>query len=165
MFREIAQIILAIQLSTSHLLPVRAQSFAQVMQKDAVKIGIDPFLFVAIAAHESHFNELAISKDGEDYGLLQIRAKYIKYNPNWLLTGENNINVGSYLITKDIEYCQKILHREPTTQEWLSVFQGSPSAYKCKPTKMTKQFEDYAVCLDNNIVNNLPQDCKVIYNN
>ena len=165
MYRELMQIILAIKLSSPSLPDSRAESFAKVMQKDAVKEDIDPFLFVAIAEHESQFNELIISQNGEDFGLLQIRARHYGGNSSYLLIGENNINVGSYIIRKDKEYCERKLGREPTTQEWLSVYQGSPSAYKCKPTKMTNDVETYAMCLENNIVYNIVDDCKVLYKN
>jgi len=163
MFRELAQIIIAIQLSAAHILPVRINSFAQSIQDNAVKYDFDPFIEVAIIAHESKFNELVISKDKQDYGLMQIRAKYYGGNKTYLLTGENNINVGSYIISKDKEYCRRVLKREPTTQEWLSVYHGSPSAYRCKPTKLTEQFEDYAVCIQDMIENNRDEICKEIY--
>jgi hypothetical protein len=165
MYRELVQIILAIQLSTSNVLYIKAVSLAKVMQKDAVKEGIDPFILIAIAQHESKFHESIISQDGEDYGLLQIRARHYGSNPNYLLVGENNINVGSYIIRKDKEYCERELGRKPATQEWLSVYQGSQSAYKCKPTAMTNDVETYAMCLQNNIVYNIKDDCKAIYSN
>jgi len=165
MYRELAQIILAIQLSTSNVPYIKEVSLAKVMQKDAIKEDIDPFIFIAIAQHESKFNESIISQDGEDYGLLQIRGRHYGGDPNYLLVGENNINVGSYIIRKDKEYCERKLGREPTTQEWLSVYQGSQSAYKCKPTAMTNDVETYAMCLQNNIVYNIKDDCKAIYSN
>jgi len=163
MFRELAQILLSIQLSTSHLPAVRADAFAKTMQKQADKVGIDPFILVAIAAHESQFNERAVSQDGMDMGLMQIRCQNYGGNCNWLLEGTNNIRVGADLIRRDIEYCRKKLEREPTTQEWLSVYQGSPSGFRCKPTKLTKLFEDYALCLQDDVENDANRNCREIY--
>ena len=53
MLREIAQIVLAIQLFASPKLPTtKANSYAHVMQIEADKIDVDPFIFVAITEHE-----------------------------------------------------------------------------------------------------------------
>ena len=90
------------------------------------------------------FNERAISSNREDWGLMQIRARYYGAPAQQLLNGEHNIKVGSFVINKSIEYCRKHLHREPITEEWLSIYQGSG---KCKPTKLSKQVVDYANCL------------------
>lgn len=145
MFREIAQIILAIQLSTTSPVPAsRINSWAHVIQQQAVKIDVDPVEIVAIIAHESQFHERAISQDHEDYGLMQVRARY--YGPwhNALLNGEHNIRVGAYVIGLSKDICRKKFGREPTTQEWLAGYQGSPI---CKPTKLTKLVNDFAQCL------------------
>jgi len=146
MFREIVQIMLAIQLSAGpHYPAVRAEHLAKVIQSQSEAVDVDPLMIVAIAEHESHFNARAVSPDGLDYGLLQIRAKYYGGKPEWLFDETNNIKAGVYIIRKSMEVCRRILKREPTTQEWLSVYQGSlPS---CKPTKLTKIVYDYAQCL------------------
>lgn len=165
MLREIAQIILAIHLSSPKLPVARANSFAHVMQTEAVKADVDPIVMVAIAQHESQFNERAISSDGLDVGLMQVRARHYGGQEQWLLNGENNIRVASYIILKSIEYCRGHLHREPTTEEWLSIYQGS--GFKCKPTKLTKQFVDYADCLTQKVEGGaeayLDYDCRNIY--
>lgn len=65
MFREAAQIALAISFSANKLPQVQVKQYADVMQKQAVQIGIDPLLFVAVASHEkfhkraSHFQGLS----------------------------------------------------------------------------------------------------------
>src|SRR5271154_4139834 len=167
MFREIAQIILAIQLSSPSLSTHRVEQLATVIQQQSDKVDVDPLIEVAIITHESQWNERAISGDREDIGLMQVRARY--HGPNarqWLLNGEANIRVGSGVIGSSKDFCRKYLHREPTTQEWLSVYQGAlPS---CKPTKLTQQFEDYAMCLQAeldplSVENEMGLDCKKIY--
>jgi hypothetical protein len=165
MLREIAQIILAIHLSSPKLPDARTKAYANTMQQEADKNDIDPLMIVAIAEHESQFNERAISADGEDYGLMQIRARYYGGKSQWLLNGENNIRVGSYLIKRAISFCRVKLKREPLPQEWLSVYQGSiPS---CKPTKLTRLVADYADCLVQNVEGGaeayLDYDCRSIY--
>ncbi len=122
-----------------------ALNYAAMIDSQAIVSGVDPLLIVAIAMHESGWNERAISKDGEDYGLLQVRARYYGGRKEWLLNPATNIKAGGYVIAKSIEFCRRWLKREPTTQEWLSVYQGSRPS--CKSTQLTKSFEDYAVCV------------------
>jgi hypothetical protein len=164
MFRELAQIVLAIQLSaTGPLSASRVNSWAHVIQQQAVKVDVDPVEIVAIIAHESQFHERAISYDHEDYGLMQVRARYYGPNHNALLYGEHNIRVGSYIIGLSKDICRKRLGREPTTQEWLSPYQGSiPS---CKPTKLTKLVNDFAQCLSYRVdfKDIFVADCRKIY--
>lgn len=150
MFREIAQIVLAIQLSAGpHYPSVRARQLATTIQHQSDAIGIDPMVEVAIIAHESQWRERIISPDNEDYGLMQVRARHYGGLDQWLLQGEHNIAVGSYIIKLDIDLCRKHLGREPETQEWMSCYQGSctTKSHWCKPTKLTKTVEDYSQCL------------------
>src|SRR5271166_1269280 len=147
MIRELSQILLAMHLSTHNMPEVRQEQIAKVIKERAEFVGIDPIMVVAIIEHESLFNERAVSADGMDFGLMQYRCKNYNGDCNWLLDGTNNIKAATDLIRRDIEYCRKTLHREPTTQEWLSPYQGSGSGFKCKPTHMTKAVEDYALCL------------------
>jgi hypothetical protein len=165
MFREIAQIVLAIQLSSSHLPISRTEQLAKSIKNGSEFAGVDPFIIVAIATHESGWNERTISDDGEDLGLLQIRGKFYGGKNEWLLSGENNIRVGSYIIKKDIEFCEKQLKRAPSEDEWLSCYAGQCTnpAHWCKPTSLTKQFVAYEKCLEN-AVSDIEQesavDCK-----
>lgn len=50
--------------------------YAKLVIKEARKHDFDPFTAVAIAHSESRWRPSAISPDGEDYGLGQIRARY-----------------------------------------------------------------------------------------
>ena len=168
MFRETAQIVLAIQLSSPSLPIKRAEQLAATMQKNADIVNIDPLIIVAIAEHESEFYESKISQDGFDYGLMQIRALHYGGKPEWLLWGENNIRVGSYIMKKDIEFCEKHLGYAPAADQWLSCYAGQCTTpdHWCKSTKLTRQFTDYASCLER-AVSDIEQessvDCRKIY--
>jgi hypothetical protein len=170
MIRELAQIIFAIHMSLSPFRPVsdaKVKQFATEIQKSAETTQVDPLIYVAIITHESGWDERAISQDGEDYGLMQVRGRH--YNggkhPEWLLNPHVNLMAGSYVIQKSTDFCRRYLKREPTLQEWMSVYQGSlPS---CKRSKLTKIVEDYYMCLVQNVEKD-PEDgpamdCQAIY--
>lgn len=170
MLREIAQIVFAIHMSLApqqHLSEQRIQYYAAEIQKAADKADVDPLLYVSIITHESQWNERAISPDHEDYGLMQTRARY--YNggthPEWLLNPHYNIQIGTLIITGARDFCRRFLKREPTLQEWMSVYQGSKPS--CKPTKLTKIVEDYFQCLVNRVDVNGDDgpliDCREVY--
>ena len=163
MFREIAQLLMAIQMSAPHATPpdVRAAAFANVIQEQAQAVDEDPFIFVAIIAHESQWGERAISEDGLDYGLMQVRHLYYGSNPKLLLNGENNIRAGAYVIKKAKEFCRKYLKREPTTVEWMSVYQGHPRS--CRPNRLAKKVVDFSLCLKANVDEGRNYNCKHIY--
>jgi hypothetical protein len=71
-----ASVMAAILLCRPTLAPTTANSYAKTIVERSAKIGIDPLLVVAIADHESGWLEGAVSKDREDHGLGQIRARY-----------------------------------------------------------------------------------------
>jgi transglycosylase-like protein with SLT domain len=50
--------------------------YEKAIQEGSKALKIDPLMVVEIMWHESRMHEKAISKDGEDYGLTQIRARY-----------------------------------------------------------------------------------------
>lgn len=163
MFREIAQLLLAIQLSAPHTTPPapRVTTLATTIQQQADSVGVDPFIFVAIIAHESQWNERAISEDGLDYGLMQVRRLYYGAHPNLLLNGETNIKAGANVIKKSIDFCRTFLKREPTTVEWMSVYQGNPRS--CRPSRLAKKVVDFGQCLQANVELGLTYNCKHIY--
>lgn len=163
MFREIAQLLMAIQFSAPHATPpdVRLNAFATTIQQEADKVGVDPFIFVAIIAHESQWNERAISEDGLDYGLMQVRKLYYGASPNLLLNGESNIKAGAVVIKKSIEFCRGFLKREPTTAEWMSVYQGNPRS--CRESRLAKKVTNFGLCLQQNVEFGHKFNCKHIY--
>lgn len=163
MFREIAQLLLAMQISAPHATPPepRATVFATTIQQQADNVGVDPMIFVAIIAHESQWNERAISEDGLDYGLMQVRRLYYGAHPSLLLNGENNIKAGANVIKKSIDFCRTFLKREPTTVEWMSVYQGNPRS--CRPSRLAKKVVDFGTCLQKNVDEGHNYNCKRIY--
>lgn len=164
MFREIAQIILAINLSTSTVPDARVVQFAQQIQSRSVYVNVDPFMVTAIILHESQFNERAISGDQEDFGLMQIRARFYPGQKLILLEGIHNIKVGTHLIKLNKDMCRNFLKREPLTQEWFACYTGScTKGGMCKPTKLTKKIEDYSLCLKDRVENGTVKNCKKIY--
>src|SRR5690606_21380244 len=77
MLREIAVIVAAIQFAEPTVSDENALVMARALQQQATAHDFDPLTGVSLIAHESRFNPKAISKNGEDYGLAQIRARYI----------------------------------------------------------------------------------------
>lgn len=52
------------------------KGWAKILIRTAKKNNFDPFTGVAIIAHESHWRPSVISRDGEDFGFGQVRARY-----------------------------------------------------------------------------------------
>jgi soluble lytic murein transglycosylase-like protein len=115
MFRELAKIVLAIQLSAPTMPAVQAEAYAKIIKQQAEVFDIDPLLTVSVAKHESRWNPMAISSDHLDYGLMQIRCGLAYKAPcQDLFNPETNIRMGTYLIAKNRDFCRKWLKREPT---------------------------------------------------
>ena len=77
MLRSIPIIMAAIQLSQPKVTPDEAQRFAAALHEQAQVHDFDPLTGVAMIFHESSFNPRAVSPNGEDWGLAQIRARHI----------------------------------------------------------------------------------------
>jgi hypothetical protein len=160
--RSIPAIIAAIQLSHPKVAAEDAGRYAKALQEQAKIHDFDPLTGVAMIFHESRFNPSAISRDGEDYGLAQIRARFIggcRYteapltNPTpeciaekqRLLIPEENIRVMAELITRHRAFCKK---KVGTTKfaRWLASYQGRNNARKkrwCKPGPGTYKVIEY----------------------
>ena len=78
MVRSIAVIVWAIGLSRPSLPAPTVKAYAKTVQSAAKKHRIDPFTITAIGWHESRWRASVVSRDGEDYGIMQIRARYLK---------------------------------------------------------------------------------------
>src|SRR5260221_14792782 len=100
MFREILQIIAAIHISTTTLPEVKVNLFAKAIQDASVYADVDPLTIVSVITHESQWRERAVSPDGLDYGLMQVRAQYYMHgnHSDWLFNGVANIKAGTYII-------------------------------------------------------------------
>lgn len=162
---DLTTILLALQLSAPGLNDKITMNYAKVIQKQSIKKNIDPLIIISIIAHESHWNSRAISNDKNDYGLMQVRARFVTISPERLLDGSTNIMVGSAFLDSSVKFCTKFLNREPLIEESLSCYQGSCSSKRkmCKPTKKTKDVVDYATCIYNSIKDKICYNCQPIY--
>jgi hypothetical protein len=152
MFRTVAVIAAAIEISQPRLAEEEKLQYAHVLQEEAIEHDFDPLSGISIIHFESNFNQEAISSNGEDYGLAQIRARYIgacKKDPNpkdapgsacrevktKLLDGVENIRVMADLITQNRVFCKKKVGSNHFAR-WLASYQGRNNARKkqwCKP--------------------------------
>jgi hypothetical protein len=146
---------IAIHLASIQHLSTRAvDQYVQEIERQSDITGVSSLMFITIITHESQWSERAISKDGLDYGLMQVRAQYYGGKPELLLNGVTNIKAGGAVITKSIQLCRKFLKREPETQEWLACYTGSCNNYHnmCRPTRLTQKFMDYETCLEQEVM-------------
>jgi hypothetical protein len=67
----------AIELAAPSLPKAPRLEYAEIIARDATKAGLDPMDIVAIVGHESQFKKGALSKNHEDYGLGQLRARFL----------------------------------------------------------------------------------------
>ena len=77
MLRALQLIVSAILLTRPQMPRAEAERYARVIQEEAVRRDFDPFTVVAIVHYESHWLPGVVSPDGEDYGLGQIRARFL----------------------------------------------------------------------------------------
>lgn len=162
MLRSIPAIVAAIQLSQPKVTEVDAHRFATVLHEQAQVHDFDPFTGVAMIFFESSFNPKAVSRDGEDYGLAQIRARFIGNcksapspvkNPTpecqkekaRLLDPEQNIRVMAELITRHRKLCARKVGSTKFPR-WLASYQGRNNPKKkryCKPGPGTWKIVEY----------------------
>lgn len=156
MLRSVAVIAAAIHFAQPKLTDEQAQSYALALQEQAKLHDFDPLTGVAIIHFESSFDPTVISKNGEDYGLAQIRARYVgacKEDPDplnapgpacrevkrKLLLPEENIRVMAELITANRAFCKKKTGSSLFAR-WLASYQGRNNARKkkwCNPGEGT----------------------------
>lgn len=162
MFRALPIIIAAIQLDHPRVSNVDATVYAQALQEQAQEHKFDPLTGVAIIHHESRFNARIISRDKEDYGLAQIRARFVgkcrytespKDNPTpacrkekaRLLTPAANIAAMAHLISYNRDFCKKKVG-SALFPRWLASYQGRNNFKKkrfCTPGKGTYKVIQY----------------------
>lgn len=162
MVRELAQIILAIQLSSPQMPDAMAEVYAKIIKgrSEQQDIDVDPYLVISVIAHESRWNPRAVSSDGADVGLMQIRASNYGGNRNDLFNPETNINAGTYIMMKGREFCRKKLRREPTNAEYMALYAGESYAHLCTPTSISRWFEGYRTCLEREVNTGDRGDCR-----
>jgi hypothetical protein len=140
MFRPLAIIVSAILLSRPELAPEEAERFAKVVQSEAKDRGFDPLTAVAIVHSESGWHPGTVSSNGEDYGLGQIRARYVGAckgdtdplsNPSAecravkesLLDAESNLHTMAQLISDNRKLCLEKT-KSAALPRWLASYQG-----------------------------------------
>ena len=146
MVRSIPLLVSAILMSRPSMPRVEAARYATVLNQVALEHDFDPLTAVAIIHFETHWRPSLISPDGEDYGLGQVRGRYLaacrgdedpvnapsaacqaaKAN---LLDGAYNIRRMATIITANREMCRERTGTALAPQ-WLAGYQGynSPAA-------------------------------------
>ena len=140
MIRSIAVLVSAILLSSPRMPTTQAARYARALNAAAKEHDFDPLTAVAIIHFESRWRPNAISPDGEDYGLGQVRGRFLaacrddadpvgapsdacRAAKGALLHGETNIKRMASIITANRELC-----REKTgsakVQQWLAGYAG-----------------------------------------
>ena len=162
MLRPLQAIVAAIQLSAPGVIDPDALRFAIALREQAKVHDFDPFTAVAVIHSESRFNHLAISPDGEDYGLGQIRARFIGAcksaespvdhpsdeclsQKERLLVPEENIRVLAELITRHRQLCLRKA-RSNKLPNWLASYQGRNDVKRkrfCQPAPATWKVVKY----------------------
>jgi hypothetical protein len=162
MVRSIPLLVSAILMSRPSMPRVEAARYATVLNQVALEHDFDPLTAVAIIHFETHWYPSLISADGEDYGLGQVRGRYLsacrddadpvgapsaacqaaKAN---LLDGAFNIRRMATIITANREMCRERTGTALAPQ-WLAGYQGynSPSSDRwCSPGEKTWRVLDY----------------------
>jgi hypothetical protein len=162
MLRPIAIIVAAIALSRPGIAVDEAERYAKVLQEEAKERGFDPLTAVAIVHFESGWHPEVVSSNREDYGLGQIRARYVgacrsdsspRDNPSdecralkkSLLDAETNLRTMAQLIDDNRKLCLEKT-KSGATSRWLASYQGLnfPKQGKwCQPGEKTWQVVKY----------------------
>lgn len=156
MVRSLALIVSAILLTRPGMPTSEAEVYAKVLQAEAKEHGFDPLTGVAMIHFESGWHPQVVSDNGEDYGLGQIRARYVgacrkdedplnapspecKAVKESLLDAETNIREMARLITENRKLCKAKTGAAPF-HRWLASYQGLnfPKEGKwCQPNDKT----------------------------
>jgi hypothetical protein len=179
MLRSLAIIVAAISLSRPGIDQDQAQRYAKVLQEEGRARHFDPLTAVAIVHFESGWHPEVISDNGEDYGLGQIRARYVgacrkdsdpKDSPSEecralkqsLLDAETNLRTMAQLITNNRKLCLEKT-KSAALPRWLASYQGLnfPKQGKwCQPGDKTRQVIRYRQWLINELSKSKGQAAK-----
>jgi hypothetical protein len=140
LLRPIAILVAAMSLSRPTMPKGEAVRYAEALNKAATEASFDPLIAVAIVHFESHWTPNLISDDGEDYGLGQVRGRYLSacrddadplHEPSeackeakaTLLDGVTNIRRMGGIIAANQQFCRdKVGAAFPA--QWLAGYQG-----------------------------------------
>ena len=165
MLRSVAVIAWAIGISNPSLSSKTRTAYAKIIQTEAKDRRIDPFTIVAIVHNESRWRAGAISRDGEDYGLGQIRARFVgacrkdadpvnKPSPACkaakasLLNGAFNLRAVARHITEWRRTCRRITKRPALFARWLHGYGGMGNLKRgiiCGQKKTRKGWRDLPI--------------------
>ena len=140
MLRPLAMIVAAILLTRPEMRQEHAERFASVLRDEAKARNFDPLTAVAIVHFESGWNPGVVSENGEDYGLGQVRARFIgaceddadplnspspecKAVKQSLLDAETNLHTMSMLISENKKLCLARV-KSAALPRWLASYQG-----------------------------------------
>jgi hypothetical protein len=138
--RPLAVIVSAILMSRPTMPVTEATRYARVLDEEARKHAFDPLTAVAIIHFESRWQPWQISPDGEDYGLGQVRARYLgacrgdddpvghpspacRAAKATLLAGETNIRRMASIITANRDLC-RTKTGNANLAHWLAGYEG-----------------------------------------
>jgi hypothetical protein len=170
MLRPLAIIVTAIMVSRPEMARPEAEHLAKVLRQEAKQHDFDPLTAVAIVHFESGWNPRVVSDNGEDYGLGQIRARYIGAcrkdadplsSPSAeclevkksLLDAETNIRTMAQLISDSRKLCLEKT-KSGAAPRWLASYQGLnfPSENKwCSPGEKTWRVLKYKSWLESEL--------------
>jgi len=152
MIRSVALLVSAIAVSRPGISTREATVYAHVLNEVGAARGFDPLTAVAIIHFETRWQPTQVSPDGEDYGLGQVRARYVgacrsDADPlnapseacmavkRSLLDGTTNIRRMGEIIAANRQLCLKKTGSAAPAR-WLAGYQGRnfPSSHKwCQP--------------------------------
>ncbi len=162
MVRLVHTLVAAILLSRPGMPKEEARRYAAVLNEVAKEHDFDPLLAVAIIHFESRWYPSVVSDDGEDYGLGQVRARFIGacrddedplHSPSeacqarkaGLLDGEHNLRVMGGIIAANRDLCKEKTGTAKA-QQWLAGYEGynAPERNKwCQPGEKTWRVISY----------------------
>lgn len=166
MIRTIPLLVSAILLSRPSMAPSEAARYAATLNEVARDHDFDPLTAVAIIHFETRWQPSLVSPDGEDYGLGQVRARFVegcrgdedpvnapseacRAAKAALLDGSANIRRMASIITANRELCRE---RTGTAwaPQWLAGYQGYNSPRRerwCEPGLKTWRVLEYRKAL------------------
>lgn len=162
MVRTVALLIAAISMSRPAIPKEEATRYAKILNEIGSKYDFDPLLAVAMIHYESHWLPGAASDDGEDFGLGQVRARFVGacrsdedpiHNPSeackavkaQLLVGETNLRHVGSIIGANKKMCSEKRGKNKA-EYWIAGYQGlsHPERNKyCIPGPTTTRVLDY----------------------
>jgi hypothetical protein len=155
-------LIAAISMSRPTIPKEEATRYAKILNEIGSKHDFDPLLAVAMVHYESHWLPAASSDDGEDFGLGQVRARFVgacrtdedpigspseacKAVKSQLLVGETNLRHMGSIIGANKKMCAE-KRRKNKAEYWIAGYQGlsHPERNKyCIPGPTTTRVLDY----------------------